>query len=391
MHRRSWLRFAFSGLALAASRVLAADAIADADALLEPIRARHDVPALAVLALRGDRIVAQGAVGVRQAGAPERVTREDKFHLGSDTKAMTATLAAFFVEEGKLTWSATFGDLFASTIPDLRAEWKSVTLQQAFTHRAGLVPNPGALAMLRQRFTAEALPEQRLRIVRSALSDAPLHEPGTKFLYSNTGYILAGAVLEKLSGKSWEDLTEERLFQPLGITSGGFGTPSVSDKRVQPYGHRQNGRPVAADADNPAYYGPAGTAHMSMADWSKFIALHLRGDPANPNHAPRFLKTETFAWLHTPKAGETYAGGWGTGTRGWAKGTRTGDTGRVLTHSGSNTMWYCVAWLAPEIDFAVLIASNQGGDAAAKACDDAAGAMIRAFKSAGATERDATK
>lgn len=66
-------------------------------------------------------------------------------------------------------------------------------------------------------------------------------------------------------------------------------------------------------------------------------------------------------------------------TRSWAKGTSAGATGKVLSHAGSNTLWFCVTWVAPEIDFAVLVACNEGGDAADKACDEAAGAMIREF------------
>ena len=61
----------------------------------------------------------------------------------------------------------------------------------------------------------------------------------------------------------------------------------------------------------------------------------------------------------------------------WAKGNRPNDSGRVLTHAGSNTMWFCVVWIAPERDFAVLVACNQGGDTASKACDEAAGKLIR--------------
>jgi hypothetical protein len=66
--------------------------------------------------------------------------------------------------------------------------------------------------------------------------------------------------------------------------------------------------------------------------------------------------------------------GWAVTGRGWAKGE--GDKGLTWTHSGSNTMWYCTAWLAPERDFAVITACNQGGDKGAKACDEAASALI---------------
>jgi hypothetical protein len=81
------------------------------------------------------------------------------------------------------------------------------------------------------------------------------------------------------------------------------------------------------------------------------------------------LKPETFRRLHTPANGGDYAGGWQSVPRRWAG-------GNALTHSGSNTMWFLVMWLAPEKNFAVIVATNIGGDKAVKGCDDVAGAMI---------------
>jgi CubicO group peptidase (beta-lactamase class C family) len=119
---------------------------------------------------------------------------------------------------------------------------------------------------------------------------------------------------------------------------------------------------------------------MTISDWAKFATLHLRGDHTNPHTHPALLKSESFAVLHTALFGGAYAGGWGTAARpAWGKGSRETDQGRVLTHAGSNTLWFCVVWLAPEIDFAVLVACNQGGPEATKACDAAAGALIQEF------------
>ena len=77
--------------------------------------------------------------------------------------------------------------------------------------------------------------------------------------------------------------------------------------------------------------------------------------------------------LHTPPDGADYALGWGVAKRPWAPGP-------IATHNGSNTMWFCVAWLAPDKGFAVLAATNQGGDKAAKACDQASAALIAAWQ-----------
>jgi CubicO group peptidase (beta-lactamase class C family) len=250
------------------------------------------------------------------------------------------------------------------------------------------------------------LPQQRLEIARQALSRPPSFPPGTKFLYSNEGYILAGAVLEQLTGRAWEDLMRERLFQPLGISTGGFGPPGAAGKTDQPWGHSSVlGKPIdpgSPAAEFPLYYAPAGLAHMTITDWAKFIGLHLRGDPANPHCQAALLKLDTFAELHsvaptttyfmgwimrrinflctgdaTPAA--TYRAGWAISTASWAKGTRPGDTGRRLWHAGSNGQWLCAVFIAPEIDFAVLVACNRGLDIAIWKTRQAARALIRTF------------
>src|SRR5262245_13054975 len=270
---------------------------------------------VAAAVLRGERIIAQGAAGVRKRGTAERITLDDRFHLGSCTKAMTATLVAMLVEEGKLNWTTTLGELFADTVKPMHPAWEKVTMRQVLAHRAGLPLEPDGLnpviGLLRElmrppRALPGTLPQQRLEIARQALSRPPRIPPDTKYYYSNVGYVLAGAVLEQLTGRAWEELMRERLFQPLGISTGGFGAPDAADKTEQAWGHSPIvGKPLdprSPAAELPLFYGPAGLAHMTVTDWAKFIALHLRGDPANPHCQAALLNLDTFAELLHPAA-----------------------------------------------------------------------------------------
>ena len=222
--------------------------------------------------------------------------------------------------------------------------------------------------------------EQRMQLVKSVVMRPPAAPPGTKFIYSNAGFAIAGTMAEKIAGRSWEQLMIEKVFGPLGITSGGFGAPGDAATVSEPWGHRANGSPVppGPNADNPPAIGPAGTAHMSIGDWAKFVAAHVCGDPLNPQRQNTLVTPEMYETLHRPI--DNYAMGWAVAYRPWAKGSRETDRGLVLTHAGSNTMWFCVAWLAPERDFAVIIATNQGGSQASKGADEAAGAVINKFK-----------
>jgi CubicO group peptidase (beta-lactamase class C family) len=212
--------------------------------------------------------------------------------------------------------------------------------------------------------------DARTMLVRGVLARPPASPPGTKYEYSNAGFSIAGAMAERATDTAWEDLLRKRLFEPLAMKTAGFGHPGTPDRTDQPRAHRADGTPVepGPSADNPDAIGPAGKVHASLPDWAKFVGLHLR---CGKGHDGPLAKID-FAKLHTPPVVDgsptDYAMGWMVADRPWG--------GRVLTHAGSNTLWYAVVWIAPEKDFAVLAATNQGGDSAAKACDDAAWALI---------------
>lgn len=378
----------------------------DVSAILETIRAKHDVPSLAAMMVRADgSIVMQGVTGVRQAGSDTKATLDDLFHLGSCTKAMTATLCATLVEEGTLSWDMTlegaFPDAFAPAEGDKKAAinpaWKNVTLLQLVTHRSGLPTDLKKDGLWSTLWRFKGTPtESRRALLDGVIRYTPQSTPGTKYEYANAGVALAGHMAEVKAGKNYETLMQERLFKPLGITSAGFGAPGKTPPEVdangamvidQPRGHRENGTPVqpGPGADNPAAIAPAGTAHMTLADWSKFVALHLRA-ARNELRETDPIKAGSVATLHTPfpvgdkpAADEGYAAGWRVVKRPWAAATKEGSR-RALSHSGSNTMWYCVVWMSPERDFAVLVVCNRGGNAAGKATDDVAGTLIRELK-----------
>src|SRR5215212_2418790 len=100
------------------------------DPVLQPYLVRYDLPAVAAAVVRNGTVVAAGAVGTRRAGTDTPVTVSDRFHIGSDTKAMTALLAAMFVEEGRLRWDSTVGEVFPELAATMDAGLRRVTLEQ---------------------------------------------------------------------------------------------------------------------------------------------------------------------------------------------------------------------------------------------------------------------
>jgi CubicO group peptidase (beta-lactamase class C family) len=323
-----------------------------------------DVPGMIAGIIRGDRLVAVGAVGVRKAGDPTPMTSADVEHLGSNTKSMTATMIATLIEEGKLSWDTTLEKVFPAEAKEWHEDWRGVTLHQLLTHTASLPANLN-FHKLGSGTTTEL---RRNILTRDWFKRAPEHKPGSHFLYSNIGYVLAGLMAETVTGKSWEDLMHERLFGPLGMTRTGFGTPGTSGKVDQPWGHvLRDGKAVASQEDNAPPIGPAGTVHAPLADWAKYVIQHLQSEqPATKTKL--LLKPETFRKLHTPVLND-YACG-------WVRLPIPGKKTRYLFHNGSNTFWYAEMWLDPEANVAVLVATNEGGDAARRAVLSAAKDLI---------------
>jgi CubicO group peptidase (beta-lactamase class C family) len=335
----------------------------EVNALLAPVHEKYKVPALAAAVVSSKGLVAVGAVGVRKQGDKTAVTVDDQFHLGSDTKAMTAALLAAVVEEGKLRYDDTLGKAFPRFAEKMNPELRKVTLTQLLAHHAGL---PHDLKGGWRDIDGERpIREQRDEVLRRATAEKPEREPGKAFHYSNLGYVLAGHMAEQAAGAPWEELIQKRLFRPLGMKSAGFGAMGTPGKVDQPWQHLESGLRMAPSpySDNPPVMAPAGTAHCSLPDWARFIADQLRGARGGQG----LLKPETYKKLNTsPYADHFYTlGGWG----GSAKDTRGG--GSLWKHDGSNRMSYATAWVAPARDLAVLVVTNQGGDKAMTACHEA--------------------
>jgi CubicO group peptidase (beta-lactamase class C family) len=348
------------------TRPLEADP-ATLSATLETIRAQYKLPALAGAIFTTDGLVESAAVGVRRTGADPLVTANDLWHLGSDTKMMTAVLAGTFVVEKKLAWDAKVLSFFPELAATAPEAMRNITVSQVLSHRAGLIENLDWRALSQ----TGSLPQQRHAAALQALAQ-PAYAPGT-YHYANTNYVVIGAILEKISGQPWEDLMRQRIFTPLGMTSAGFGGTGTIGEIDQPWPHFENGSPAPDNGpltDNAEVMGPAGTVHCSMADWSKFLIDQLRGAAGLPAHFP----AEIYTAMQTPATpGADYAYGWIVVQRPWAG-------GKALTHSGSNTMNFCLCWLAPAKKFGLLVCTNQGGQKIFPACDAAAGALIERYQ-----------
>ena len=361
---------------ISAGMIAAEASPADTQTVLKQICQKSDFPGLAVIVAKHGKVCEAAAVGVRKSGDPGPLTTNDVFHIGSCTKSMTATLAAMLVEQGKLRWNSTISEAFPELKGRMDEQYEKVTLQQLLTQRGGVPGQPPEAAWKRAWEERGTPQQQRYEFIQAVLREPPEAAPGTRYIYSNQGYAIAGAMLEKVAGIAWEQLITERLFKPLHMNSAGFGPPGTKGKVDQPWGHtRQDGALVALQEDNPPAIAPAGRVHCSLYDLAKYAEFHMEGERRGG-----LLRPDTFRKLHTPVSGnhdETkYAFGWICVKRAWAGGS-------AIMHNGSNTMWYVVMWLAPKKDFAVIVATNTGVGDTFQGCDEVATQMIKKWGTRG--------
>ena len=308
-------------------------------------------PAVGGAVFTADATLYLGVAGVRRAGSDEPVTAEDRWHLGSNTKAMTAAVFQRLVAQGRIRDGARLTELFPGMAID--PALRDLTADDLSGHRAGLQDAAviGMPWLMTARGDARPLTVQRAELAAKALGAPPAGTVGA-FAYANINFIVLGAAIEQATGQSWEETMRAEMFQPLGMASAGFGAPPDP----APWGHA-GGRPVAPGlaADNPPALGPAGTAHMSLADYGLWLQAILKGGAG-------WLSADSVAAMTAPPAvGESYRRGWGLiPERAWARGP-------VLAHEGSNTMWHAVALVAPKRGIAVATVSNDETDGAAVA------------------------
>jgi len=341
--------------------------IGDLTAYLATQVRSNDLPAMAAAVVDTSGIVALGAAGLRHRGTTDSVEIGDAWHLGSDTKSMHALMVATMVEDSLLSWDTTVGEALGSAVQDMLPAWKQVTISQLLTHRGGAPPNlvnDHAELWARLR-SAEGTPrEQRLILAEGVTRMPPNGTPGVDYAYSNAGYALSGAMVEAIAGEPWERLMQERIFTPLGLESAGFGAPGPLDGAGVPWGHGAAGgaSPPGPESDNPPGIGPAGTIHMSIADWGAYGVEILRLAAGRDG----LVRAETFSRLLEVPGGAPYGY-----AMGWELTDEAGPAVRVASHSGSNTLWYALIWMPLESNYGVMVVTNQGGDGAREAVDAA--------------------
>jgi CubicO group peptidase (beta-lactamase class C family) len=315
-------------------------------------RKEKNLVGLAAMIMVDGKVEATAAQGQRKIGSGVSLELTDEWHLGGITKSMTATMMARLVESGRMKWSDTVGQMFPDA--SIHEDWKTVTLRQLLTDTAGAPKNFPKPVWYKHPPLGPECTEARREAVLEVLTQKPEPSPDDKYVYSNVGYTIAGAMAEKATGATWEDLVKREVFEPLKLASAGFGPPKSPDETLeQPRGHHVSYSwkfPAEDYEDNTPIVGPAGTIRMTLEDLCMFTTEHLRGDLGDG----KLLSADTYKLLHAAEPNQ-YACGWI-----WKVPVAEIPYTTVYWHNGANTMWYALVVFIPEKNIVVAVTSNDG-------------------------------
>ncbi|MET3711721.1 CubicO group peptidase (beta-lactamase class C family) [Sphingomonas trueperi] len=312
-------------------------------------------PSMGAALIRDGKVVASAVTGVRRTDRAGDTQIGDSWIIGSTGKPQTAAMIARLVDRGVLTWSMPLSAMLPELADQMRPEYRSVTLVQLLSHHAGLPENVGDMPFI-ESFLRDRRPlnVQRLAYVARALGEPPSYVPGSDFGYSNSGFLIAAAIAERATGKTYETLMRREVFRPLGMSTAGFGATPAG----QPTGHEAD-KPVGPS--NSAMFAPAGNLHMSVGDWARFCVDQLAGAKGKG----KLLSPASYRVMQTAQPNGPTGLDWG------VQASIAGRKGPVLVHSGSDGYWFAYAVLFPASGNGVLVIDNasqkMGGDAAGMA------------------------
>lgn len=286
--------------------------------------------------------------GLRKIEDARIIADYDMFHIGSLTKAITATMLATLVEEGKLKWQSKVLEVFPEFEGKIPKEYGEITLYQLLTHNGGIssVDSLEESNIISEKIVGDNLRERRYNYAKWVLNNSDKLNIN-KYSYSNGGYVLAAAFAEKVTSKDWETLIQEKIAGPLEINLK-YNWPAF-DNENQPYGHNySNGLYTSVNYKEqnwPALFSPAGNISMNIRDYAKFINLHIQGLNGNP----KILTKESFEFLHKPTE-SGYSCGWFEGKN---------DKGKYFSwHKGSDGTFYSTVLMYTKQNKAAIVFTN---------------------------------
>jgi CubicO group peptidase (beta-lactamase class C family) len=260
------------------------------DAYIERAVKAWEVPGLAIAVVRNDTVLYERGFGVRELGRPERVDEHTLFSIASTTRGMTGAAIGLLVDEKKLAWD----DAVAKHLPwfQLRDAYvtREVTVRDLLSHRAGVERSDNLWI---------AGPYERAEILRRARHLPTATSFRSAYGYNNIMFIAAGEVAGAVSGMSWDDFIEQRIFRPLGMSRSTTRMDVLATRDNVAAAHtRVDGRVQPSPLRDYDNIGGAGAVFSSAHDMAQWLRLHLAGGTFG---GQRLMQPATLKEMYTPQ------------------------------------------------------------------------------------------
>jgi len=311
--------------------------------IIDSVRIKHGIPAMVVAVIKTDTCY-YGIGGISKLNGTDTLTLKSKFHLGSNTKAITSFIAMKMIENHQIKLETKLVELIPE-LSNINNVYKNTTLGDLLSHNAKIQPYTGGVEYEKLPEIKGTISEKRMQFSEFVLNEQEV-EKGT---YSNAGYTIAALMLEKALNKSFEELVKKTM-NDLELKYF-IGFPNKEDIK-NPWGHwKENNKLVPLSPGHSYklqdYIISAGDISMNIVDYSKFIQLNLQGLLSEDN----FLKSDNYKMLHFGLNGYSY--GWG---------NTEIDTNKISYHDGSAGTYYCHTIIIPYKKIAIVVMANSAED-----------------------------
>jgi len=331
------------------------------DKQIDSVKTLYEIPAIAYGVIRDDTVILRKAIGFRDIELKNKVQLNDLFHIGSNTKAFTSFIAAKIVEENLITWDTRFFDLYPELKSESNSNYENISLRELLSHRARLIPFKDEIYPItdyEKDLNEEIkLSEKRYLFIKQVLKYEPIpvyDHPDDR--YSNAGYIAAALMLEKVSGKTWEDLIHDMSDElNLGIY---IGWPD-DENSENPKGHikpkdwvidiDKDLIPIPSVLKKYHYFNqyillcnPSGNLSISLKNFLEYLRLNINGLNGENN----YLTPETYKDLFYSYP--DYSCGW----------MNENYFVPCFHHKGSASTFNSIAIIEPEKKVGIVIMMN---------------------------------
>jgi len=330
-------------------------AIATLLQLADSLRQKQQVPGIGIGIIQDGKIALAGGVGQRDAEKNLPVTAQTLFAIGSSSKAFTAMGLGLLVDDGKLEWDKPV----IQYMPDFQLydefATKEMTAVDLVTHQSGLPRHD--LMWYGSSFSRQEI-YNRLRFL------PPNKSFRSTWQYQNLMYMTAGVLIERLSGKSWEEFTRERIFKPLGMANSVFSVKEVPKTAETALPYRKDGDKAERIPNREiAAVGPAGSIHSNVNDMLKWVQMHLDAGKVN---GQAFIGADAINKMHHPHkviessespefpefSARSYGLGWFVYNRGDMK---------VVQHGGNIDGFSAYVYMLPKQQIGMVFLTNRDG------------------------------